>query len=171
MSVELNCIDMNVMSVCLKNRFPVIFATLSLISFQGNATVARLIEDTELRKVKSAAKALNYAGDKLPADRRQELSLIVQEYINAPVLTPELIAHATTMETRKENVNFVSHGCEVVRKIREEGKLLEFEKMWRKHFIDTMRPRYLPPLWSVDHRHEGLKEKLEDCDDFKSNQN
>ena len=128
--------------------------------------MARLIEDPELRKVKSAAKALNYAGNKLPAGRRQELSLIVQEYTNAPVLTPEIIAQATTIETRKENANFVSHGCEVVKKIREEGKLLEFEKMWRKHFIDTMRPRYLPPLWSVDHRHEGLKEKLEDCDDF-----
>lgn len=72
-----------------------------------------------------------------------------------------MISQAVVMETAKGNPNFVSHGHEVVRKIREEGKLLEFEKMWRKHFIDTMRPQYLPPLWSVDHRHETLKEKLE----------
>ena len=72
-----------------------------------------------------------------------------------------MISQAVVMETAKENPNFVSHGHEVVRKIREEGKLIEFEKMWRKHFIDTMLPQYLPPLWSVDHRHETLKEKLE----------
>ena len=127
--------------------------------------MARLIEDPELKKVKSAAKALHYASEKLPQDRHQILSSIVRSYYNVPALTPEMIAQAATMETRKENSSFVSHGQEVVKKVREEGKLLEFEKMWRKHFIDTMRPQYLPPLWSVDHRHEGLKEKLENSDD------
>lgn len=126
----------------------------------GNAAVCRLVEDPVLRKVKSAARALNYAGNKVPEDRRQELSIIVQKYFNAPVLTQEIIMQAAAMETRKENANFVSHGREVVKRVREEGKLLEFEKMWRKHFVDTMHPKYLPPLWSVDHRHEALKEKL-----------
>ncbi|XP_068712618.1 exonuclease 3'-5' domain-containing protein 2-like [Montipora foliosa] len=126
----------------------------------GNAAVCRLVEDPVLKKVKSAARALNYAGNKIPEDRRQELSIIVQKYFNAPVLTQEIIMQAAAMETRKENANFVSHGREVVKRVREEGKLLEFEKMWRKHFVDTMHPKYLPPLWSVDHRHEALKEKL-----------
>ena len=121
--------------------------------------MCRLVEDLVLRKVKSAARALNYAGNKIPEGRRQELSIIVQKYFNAPVLTQEIIMQAAAMETRKENANFVSHGREVV-KICEEGKLLEFEKMWSKHFVDTMHPKYLPPLWSVDHRHEALKEKL-----------
>ncbi|XP_068712729.1 exonuclease 3'-5' domain-containing protein 2-like isoform X3 [Montipora foliosa] len=126
----------------------------------GNAAVCRLVEDPVLRKVKSAARALNYAGNKIPEERRQELSIIVQKYFNTTVLTQEIIMQAATMETRKENANFVSHGREVVKRVREEGKLLEFEKMWRKHFVDTMHPKYLPPLWSVDHRHEALREKL-----------
>lgn len=130
-------------------------------SLPGNATVARLIEDPELKKVKSAAKALNYAGGKLPNDRHKQLTLIVQKYFNTSELTPEMITETSTIETRKENSNFVSHGQEVVKKVREEGKLLEFEKTWRQHFLDTMHPQYLPPLWSVDHRHDGLKEKLE----------
>ena len=108
--------------------------------------MCRLKEDPVLRKVKSAARALNYAGNKIPEDRRQELSIIVQKYFNAPVLTQEIIMQAVIMETRKENANFVSHGREVVKRVREEGKLLEFEKMWRKHFVDTMHPKYLPPL-------------------------
>jgi len=128
----------------------------------GNGTVSHLKEDPELKKVKSAAKALS---NKIPENRRQELSLIVQKHFSASALTPEMILEAATMETHKENANFVSHGFEVVERVRSEGKLLEFEKMWRKHFVDTMQPKFLPPLWSVDHRHEILKGKLRDCPD------
>ena len=131
----------------------------------GNATVSHLKEDPELKKVKSAAKALSHAGNKIPEDRRQELSLVVQKHFSASTLTPEMISEAATMETLKENANFVSHGFEVVKKVCAEGKLLEFEKMWREHFVDTMQPKFLPPLWSVDHRHEILKGKLRDCPD------
>ncbi|XP_015770405.1 PREDICTED: exonuclease 3'-5' domain-containing protein 2-like [Acropora digitifera] len=128
----------------------------------GNGTVSHLKEDPELKKVKSAAKALSRAGNKIPEDRRQELSLIVQKHFSASALTPEMISQAATMETHKENANFVSHGFEVVDRVRTEGNLLEFEKMWRKHFVDTMQPKFLPPLWSVDHRHEILKGELRD---------
>ena len=128
----------------------------------GNATVSLLKEDSELRKVKSAAKALSRAGNKIPEARRQELSLIVQKHFGASALAPEMISQAATMETHMENANYVSHGFEVVKRVCAEGKLLEFEKMWRKHFVDTMQPKFLPPLWSVDHRHEILKGKLTD---------
>ena len=107
----------------------------------------RLVEDPELRKVKSAAKALSHAGNKIPEDRRQELSLIVQKHFSASALTPEMISQAATIETHKENANFVSHGFVVVKKVCAEGKLLEFEKRWREHFVNTMQPKFLPPLW------------------------
>ena len=149
-------------AVLLKNLWNFSFScSRAFCLLLGNATVVRLIEDPELKKVKSAAKALNYAGKKLPHDRRQQLTLTVQKHFNTSDLTPEMITEAATMETRKENSNFVSHGQEVVKKVREEGRLLEFEKTWRQHFLETMHPKYLPPLWSVDHRHDRLKEKLE----------
>lgn len=127
--------------------------------------MSHLVEDPKLRKVKSAAKALSHAGDRIPEARRQELSLIVQKHFSASALTLEMISEAATMETRKENANFVSHGFEVVKRVCAEGTLLEFENMWRKHFVNTMKPKFLPPLWSVDHRHEILKGKLTDCPD------
>ena len=122
--------------------------------------MSRLVEDPKLRKVKSAAKALSHAGNRIPEDRRQELCHIVQNHFSGSALTPEMISQAATIETHKENANFVSHGFEVVKKVCAEDKLLEFEKMWRKHFVDTMQPKFLPPLWSVDHRHGTLKGKL-----------
>ena len=34
--------------------------------------------------------------------------------------------------------------------------------MWRQHFLDTMSPRHLPPLWSVDHQADRLETKAAD---------
>ena len=64
--------------------------------------MSRLVGDPKLRKVKSAAKALNHAGNKIPEERRQELSFIVQAHFSAAALTPEMISRAATIKpTRK----------------------------------------------------------------------
>jgi hypothetical protein len=33
-----------------------------------------------------------------------------------------------------------------------EAALEEFVRGWRRHFLDTMQPKYLPSFWSVDSR-------------------
>ena len=120
------------------------------------------MQDPKLWKVKAAAKALSDPDNEIPEDRHQELSLIVQKHFSASDLTLEMISEAATMEVHKENANSVSHAFVVVKRVCEEGKLLEFMKMWRRHFVRTMGPQYLPTSWSVDHGHEGLKGKLRD---------
>ena len=124
-----------------------------------SATVSRLVEDPRLRKVKSAAEVLSDADNKISEPNRQKLSLTVQKYFGGSALTQEMISQAATMETHKENANFMSHGFVVVQAVSAEGKILEFEKMWRKHFVDTMEPKFLPPLWSVDGPHDSLERK------------
>lgn len=57
---------------------------------------------------------------------------------------------------------YLPHGEKVVQEIMEEEGLLEFEKVWRQHFLDTMQPRYLPDLWSVNHSHDKLEEMSAD---------
>lgn len=53
------------------------------------------------------------------------------------------------------NANYFAHGMKVVdyfcRSTEETGGLVELERMWRTHFLEVMRPRYLPDLWSVEH--------------------
>lgn len=39
---------------------------------------------------------------------------------------------------------------------QKEGGLVELEKMWRQHFLKTMKPKHLPKLWSVSHNQERL---------------
>lgn len=105
-----------------------------------------------------------YAADKLPKEREQELIQILKDYYNMEELTPELIKDASIMEVLKENVNFKSHGEVVIKQVTEQKKLLEFEKMWRVHFLETLNPQFLPKLWSVEHRFDKMKEALEKLD-------
>ena len=52
---------------------------------------------------------------------------------------------------RSVNRDYVSHGEMVVRGVGESEGIVEFQRRWRQHFLDTMKPAYLPKLWSVDH--------------------
>ena len=44
------------------------------------------------------------------------------------------------------------HGFHVVENLDTHEKLREFVLRWRKHFIETMNPPYMPEGWSVDFR-------------------
>lgn len=54
--------------------------------------------------------------------------------------------------------DYISHGEKVVKEFQEShGGLIELEKMWRQHFLTTMKPKFLPSLWSVSHNEDRLK--------------
>lgn len=46
--------------------------------------------------------------------------------------------------------------------VHDEEKLFEFVKMWRQHFIDTMKPQYMPKLWVVDMELEVTNEYMQE---------
>ena len=48
--------------------------------------------------------------------------------------------------------------------LNHDDDLATFEKMWRQHFIDTMKPQFLPYLWSVDHNHKNVRSRVEQGD-------
>jgi len=51
-----------------------------------------------------------------------------------------------------ENRYLFDHGYHVVQKLDTEEKIEEFVKLWRNHFIETMKPEYMPYGWSIDFR-------------------
>ena len=53
---------------------------------------------------------------------------------------------------KKNHRKYYDHGYHVVNKLDTDEKLIEFIKLWRKHFIDTMKPKYMPTGWSIDFR-------------------
>lgn len=50
----------------------------------------------------------------------------------------------------------------------DEEKLFEFVKMWRKHFVDTMNPQYLPKLWVIDMEVEVTNEYKQEQERMKA---
>ncbi|XP_066278735.1 exonuclease 3'-5' domain-containing protein 2-like [Branchiostoma lanceolatum] len=123
----------------------------------GSEDNAKFLEDPARRKARTAAKALLRDDNKIPAERKTELETQVKEYYNTEELTKAMLAEAASLETRIENENFVPHAEKVVRLLLErDNGLISFEKRWRQHFLDSMQPRFLPPLWSVDHNHGKL---------------
>ena len=63
----------------------------------------------------------------------------------------------TSLSCRIEAQNFQAHGQQVFLHYRAQPTgLLDFEKRWRQHFLDTMQPKYMPNSWKVDFRHTEM---------------
>ncbi|MEE6491821.1 hypothetical protein FKM82_016394 [Ascaphus truei] len=123
----------------------------------------RLLEDPVRRQVRSGARALLNAGG-LPEQRREELLTIIKAFYSTENITAETLQEAANLETRVFNETFKPHGLKVVQSFANSGlkSLMELERRWRQHFLDTMQPKHLPQQWSVDHNHSKLIRKYGD---------
>ena len=75
----------------------------------------------------------------------------------------DVIRRTTDMAVKCENEDFQgSHGDTVIAMVmKEENGIEKFERRWRQHFLDTMKPQFMPALWSVHHRHKGVDSDTE----------
>lgn len=70
---------------------------------QGCEEGVRLFEDSERRRVRSAARALLTAGEGLPEQRREELQTLIKDFLDMSEeqeLTNEALQEAASLETR-----------------------------------------------------------------------
>jgi len=109
-------------------------------------------DNPQLGRVRSAAKALLKNSANIPTARREELEAIILNHFKVDSVNIQLLKDTMAMDIRVENNKFLGlHGERVVKGLLEENGLIEFIKMWRQRYLDTMKPKFLPPLWSVDH--------------------
>ncbi|XP_041370473.1 exonuclease 3'-5' domain-containing protein 2-like [Gigantopelta aegis] len=113
-------------------------------------------QDHGLQIVKSSAKALKFSNQKIPEQRKDELRKIILDHFGAASITDDLLETACSIDVRIFNDDYVSHGQKVVNQYKCEHGLEYLEKRWRQHFVDMMKPRYLPNMWSVDHENSGM---------------
>ena len=55
---------------------------------------------------------------------------------------------------------FQQHGVKVVNILQNSGgieALKDFEVSWRQHFLDVMKPQYMPDGWDIYHNHERIE--------------
>uniref|UniRef100_A0A8C1CVH2 Exonuclease 3'-5' domain-containing protein 2 n=4 Tax=Cyprinus carpio TaxID=7962 RepID=A0A8C1CVH2_CYPCA len=130
---------------------------------QGCEEGIRLLEDADRRRVRSAARALLSASDGMPQTRKEELLTVIQSFFcnGQQEVTKDMLQKAAALETRIFNESYVPHGLKVVQVYAERGLrgLMDLERCWRQHFLTSMQPRHLPPLWSVNHNHDKYLRK------------
>uniref|UniRef100_A0A1E1XBQ1 Putative 3-5 exonuclease n=1 Tax=Amblyomma aureolatum TaxID=187763 RepID=A0A1E1XBQ1_9ACAR len=122
--------------------------------------IGKAREDSVLRKVRSAGRALANARGSLPENRVARLEDVLKEHFNVTEVTDDIIQTASDVDTKVYNDDFVPHGQRVVEHFKQTIGLANFEMRWRQHFLDTMQPKHMPPLWSVDHHREVLALKF-----------
>lgn len=116
------------------------------------------LDNPQLTKVRSAAKALHLNRSKLPESRAEELLAILKAYCKDEELTDEVIERLSALDIKMKNQTYGEpHGQRVVNAFVHENRLPEFIRMWRQHFLDNMQPKHLPPMWSVEHNLDKLR--------------
>ena len=134
----------------------------------GKDEPVRLHENFQLKRVRSAGRALqaNRRRASIPAARLVELQAVLLEHfgVDEEGLTEELVDEAASANCLEENGEFVPQSRAVVQHYLEAAgsSLLQLETRWRRHFIETMKPKFLPELWSVDHQEERLGVKAKE---------
>ena len=125
--------------------------------------ILKTSENLELKSVRSAGRALfKDKQNKIPEDRKKFLRQIISDHFQKDTLTNDDIKEATNVDPRIENEDYVSHAESVVTFFRENNGILKLEKMWRQHFLDVMKPKYLPANWSIDHQENRLTIRQEE---------
>jgi hypothetical protein len=100
-----------------------------------------------LYSIRGAGKALKYAWDKIPASRREVLLNKLRSYYNKQDITLEDIEKASKVEAQTQTPEYIPFAKYVV----DNCNIQEFVVMWRKHFIETLKPQYLPDFWDINH--------------------
>ncbi|CAO3638899.1 unnamed protein product [Cunninghamella echinulata] len=128
------------------------------------------IHSAENRYVRKAATALIKFKDKLPESRTKELEEKVKAYQSSSTTLKdlswdELLNTCCQLKDMYHGPDFIDHGTYVIQQLMEKEKktiivndqeqeqwpqLESFIKLWRKHFLDHLQPKYLSNKWTID---------------------
>lgn len=116
------------------------------------------VERPSYDKRSQCARALLRKSAQIPESRREELKReLLKCYPECTEVTAELLEEASRFGRQGICIPAgSSHGEMVVKYYLEHGGLLKLEEDWRQHFIDTMKPAYLPNNWSLKQGEERL---------------
>lgn len=106
--------------------------------------------------IRAAGAALLKYSQEIPPDRIKELQgKIVQFYglESSQDITKDMLLKTLDLRTSEKGPGFKEHGELVISALMAEegeGGLVNFVRFWRQHFLDTMSPKFLSSLWSVN---------------------
>jgi len=86
--------------------------------------------------------------DQIPGDR---LETLLNDFKEINGYEPISFEQMDDFIKENENVKYAgnTHSNKVINDVMENDELMEFVFMWRKHFIDSMNPKYMPENWDI----------------------
>jgi hypothetical protein len=117
------------------------------IAIKYNIPLNRSKYDNNIIRCVGVGHVILKHGDVVPKERYDELYNNFCEM--SGIKSPSISDIENYVETNK-NWNPPIHAELVMKELDTHEKIQDFVKMWRKDFIDTMKPKYMPAYWSVD---------------------
>jgi hypothetical protein len=127
-----------------------------------------VIEDVYLGHVRSCALALVKYKDTLPVEQVNRYESVVRDYLISVhtieenddenknnetflVLTKLHLQTACSIKYRIKNPNYISGSDLVVQSLQGDAyRIAQFIIDWRKHFITTVQPKFMPTGWQIN---------------------
>lgn len=73
--------------------------------------------------------------------------------LNVPLSRIEVIKSIAAKDLIQFTINEEPHWANILLdRFTESNSLFDFIKLWRKHFLDTSNPKFLPKHWSIEHK-------------------
>ncbi|XP_069190762.1 exonuclease 3'-5' domain-containing protein 2-like [Procambarus clarkii] len=106
--------------------------------------------DNSHKFVRNAARALLKNRDNIPAKKVSEMEKLVKDFYKVDVILSEHLQDAANIDVNVLNDGFQAHGQKIY-DVYEKIGLVKLEQRWRQHFLDNMKPQFMPECWSVKH--------------------
>ncbi|XP_050068742.1 exonuclease 3'-5' domain-containing protein 2 [Anopheles maculipalpis] len=176
--VLLLCADCHQRSSIQDERLRQELAELCNAPLAGQKNGSKEIRIESMAEIRKAARALLNSAAKIPPERKQVLEERLLTLLNSlgseaesagtsecgnggpqfTELTQSLLEEYSNIDISVRNELYCAHGERVVEYFKKTpGGLMQLERRWRENFLHTMRPKHLPPLWSVDHNYKRLE--------------
>jgi hypothetical protein len=94
---------------------------------------------------------LKFVGKNLGIPYKQMLSYSYVQLYKLYLLLKEKY-EVDFQKIKRANRKEYDHGYHLMKKLDSHEKIEEFVKMWRAHFVQTMKPKYMPEGWSINFR-------------------
>jgi hypothetical protein len=104
-------------------------------------------QDHRRSRAVSLARALRRDGERIPPARRQEMLRTIGEWLGRWPVSDTDVETVAGLEAASEGTLLAEHGRAVV---AWAGDVQAFLRRWREHFLQTMRPRFMPEHWDVN---------------------
>ena len=103
--------------------------------------------DKALVVITGLAYAIIEHGHKMPLERKAALMKKISDYFEKEIKEEELADIAGTKIVPINIKHVDDHGKFVVDQLEDLEAIEVFVQRWRKHFVDTMKPKFLPAYW------------------------